>query len=318
MKTVYVTTMMLTALLMLILPLSGKRIEAQSQISEAVSAEVQETNQDPNQKIRILITDTGEIEELDVEDYLFGVVSAEMPALYHEEALKAQAVVAYTYFLNKKEQSGAEYDITDDFTKDQAFVTVKSAREKWGDKADEYENKIRRAIKSVLYKKITYEGRPILAVYHAISSGKTENVSEIWGGEYPYLISTDSSFDTNAKNYETVVTLTAEEVVEKLASKVTITDKGQNCFSETKKTEAGSVKTILAGGTTLSGADVRSALELRSANFDVVFENGIYTFTVRGYGHGIGMSQNGANCLAEQNKTYEEIINHYYTGCKIE
>lgn len=315
MKTVYITTMMLTALLMLILPLSGKRVEAPEKTSEVISSEVKEQKKE---EIRLLITETGEIEKLSVQDYLFGVVAAEMPALYHEEALKAQAVVAYTYYLNKKGQSGSEYDITDDFTKDQAFITASAAREKWGDKADEYENKIKSAVKSVLYKKITYGGNPILAVYHAISSGNTENVSYLWSGEYPYLVSVDSSFDKEAKNFETVVTFSADEVAEKLASKVTITDKEQNVFSDAQKTEAGSVKTILAAGTTLTGADVRGALELRSANFDVSFEGGVYTFTVRGYGHGIGMSQNGANYLAGQGKTYDQIINHYYTGCKIE
>lgn len=314
MKTVYITTMMLTALLMLILPLSGKKIEVKEKTSEVISTEIQEESEE----IRLLITKTGEVEKLKVEDYLFGVVAAEMPALYNDEALKAQAVVAYTYYLNKKEQSGADYDITDDFTKDQAFITRSDARSKWGDQADEYENKIKSAVKSVLYKKITYDGRPILAVYHAISSGKTENVSDLWGGEYPYLVSVDSSWDSEAKNFETTVTLSFDEVARKLASKVTLTDKENNCFTDPKKTENGSVKTILVGGTTLSGADVRTALELRSANFDVAFEGGNYTFTVRGYGHGIGMSQNGANYLAGQNKTYEEIINHYYTGCKIE
>lgn len=317
MKTVYITTMMITAILMLLLPLAGKGNEAEENTSNTSQAVSQKVNEAENE-IRVLISGTGEIEKLKTEDYLFGVVAAEMPALYEEEALKAQAVVAYTYFLNKKEQSGAEYDITDDFTKDQAFITKKEAREKWGSGADEYEKKIRNAIKAVLYKKITFESRPILAVYHAISPGKTENVADVWGGQYPYLVSVDSSWDKEAKNYQTKVTLTAKEVAEKLSSKVSITDFENNLFSDAKTTDAGTVKSITVGGVTLSGADVRAALGLRSAIFEVDFKDGAYIFTVRGYGHAIGMSQYGANCLAEQNKTYEEIINHYYTGCKIE
>lgn len=313
MKTVYITSMVLTALFMLIVPLCAKGAEPTQNSSQAVSEKVSN-----EEEIRVLISETGKVETIKTEDYIFGVVAAEMPALYEEEALKAQAVVAYTYFLNKKEGYGGEYDITDDFTKDQAFVSLKEAREKWGSGADEYEKKIRKAIRAVSGKKITYEGKPILAVYHAISSGKTENVSEVWGGQYPYLVSVDSSFDKNAENYESSLTLAAEELKEKLAAKVSIADLTVNCFSDFNRTSAGSVKTVSVCGVSLSGSDIRSTLGLRSADFDVSFADGKYTFTVRGYGHGIGMSQQGANYLAQQNKTYEEIINHYYTGCKIE
>ena len=316
MKKMFVILIIISSIILL-LPLSvmSKNEETKSVEMSNTSLKVEKEQKDT---FNVLDKQSGKVVKMDVDEYIFSVVAAEMPALYEEEALKAQAVVAYTYFLNKKEGYGGEYDITDDFTKDQAFVSLKDAREKWGSGADEYEKKIRKAIRAVSGKKITYEGKPILAVYHAISSGKTENVSEVWGGQYPYLVSVDSSFDKNAENYESSLTLTAEELKEKLAAKVSIADLTVNCFSGFNRTSAGSVKTVSVCGVSLSGSDIRSALGLRSADFDVSFADGKYTFTVRGYGHGIGMSQQGANYLAQQNKTYEEIINHYYTGCKIE
>jgi stage II sporulation protein D len=311
--------LLLLALVLLVCPVAAMGeektdiVEKQKSSDETQAAEVSE-----NDSILVLSSSTNKVTEIELFEYVVGAVAAEMPATYHSQALKAQAVVAYTYFLNKKEGYGGEYDITDDFTKDQAFVSLLDARKKWGSGADEYEKKIRKAIKAVKGQKITYEGKPILAVYHAVSSGKTENVSEVWGGRYPYLVSVDSSWDKEADNYESSLTVTAEELKEKLASKVGITDLTAKCFSNFQRTSAGSVKTVSVCGVSLARSDIRSALGLRSADFDVEFADGKYTFTVRGYGHGIGMSQQGANYLAKQNKNYREIINHYYTGCTIE
>lgn len=318
MKTIYISTLMITAMLMLVLPLCAKTVpklptSALPQTSVPAATVPKETS------VRVKLTQSGEIKTFTLEDYLFGVLAAEMPALYEKEALKAQTVAAYTYFLRKYETGGAkDYDISDDYTVDQAFITPQTAREKWGSSADEYENKLRGAVSEVLYKKLTYEGVTASTVYHAISGGVTENAAEIWGGNYPYLISADSSFDKSAENYLTTVSFTHDEIKDKLSSVGSVEDSGTNCFSEIVRTSAGSVKSLKVGGNKISGADLRKTLGLRSADFDVAFENGKYTFTVRGYGHGIGMSQYGANCMAKQGKNYEQILLHYYSGCKIE
>ena len=316
MKTVYTTTLMITVVLMLLIPLcAARRVPAADKTEQVLSGQVAK-GQD---RVKVMEKETGSIAEYSLNDYLFGVVSAEMPALYENEALKAQAVAAYTYLLCKTESNVAEdYDITDDYTVDQAFITPEKAREKWENSADEYENKIRSAIDAVLYKKITYDGRPISAVYHAISGGKTENASDIWGGEYPYLVSVDSSFDKLAENYLSTATFTAEELKNALSSVAELVDTGSDCFSDIKRTASGSVMTLSVSGQTVKGSEIRKILGLKSADFDVVFVEGTYTFTVRGYGHGIGMSQNGANYMAMQGKTYEEILKHYYSGCQIE
>ncbi len=316
MKTVYVSTLMVLAVCMLLFPLVSASPAVSGQSSQAVNGHAS-IPESPPITVRVKLSESGEIRAFSLEDYLFGVVSAEMPALYENEALKAQAVASYTYFLSKRGLS-TEYDITDDFTVDQAFITAEKAREKWGEGADEYENKIRSAVRSVMGQKITYNGEIISAVYHAISGGRTENATDIWGGDYAYLVSVDSSWDKLATGYLSNASFTADEIKTKLSPLVTVTDTSVNCFGEMTKTSAGGVKTVTVAGQQVSGSDVRLALGLKSADFDVSFADGKYIFTVRGYGHGIGMSQNGANYLAQQGKTYREILKYYYTGCEVE
>ncbi len=319
MKTVYLSSMMVCALLLLVFPLTAAT-NPDKPFSLQASVDTSWPYDDvKDEKVKVLMSATGEIEEFSLEDYLFGVVAAEMPALYESEALKAQTVAAYTYYLRKSETHASDgYNISDDYTVDQAFVTPEAAAEKWGDGAKEYEQKIRSAVKSVLGLKLTYNGALASTVYHAISSGKTENAQDVWGGDYPYLISVDSSFDKLASGYLSTTTKSAEEVKTALSSLVEISDLSINCFSDPVRSEAGGIKTISVAGKSVSGSDVRRLLSLRSTDFDVAFDGSSYTFTVRGYGHGIGMSQNGANYMAQQGKTYSDILLHYYPGCKIE
>ncbi len=318
MKTVYLTAMMVLAVLMLILPLSANADITEDDASAPVQSVMTPADKIPEEEVRVKLTASGEVITLSAEDYIFGVVAAEMPALYETEALKAQAVAAYTYYIKKSAASSEDYDISDDYTVDQAFITAAAAEEKWGEEAEIYEKKIRDAVNSVLYKKICYKGEPISAVYHAISSGKTEKAADIWGGDYPYLSAVDSSFDKLSENYLSTAQFTTEELKKALSGIVSVTEAEGNGIADIKRTDSGSVTALTVWGKSISGSELRKALGLRSADFDVEFKDGVYTFTVRGYGHGIGMSQNGANYLAMQGKTYEEILLHYYQGCNIE
>ena len=191
------------------------------------------------------------------------------------------------------------------------------AREKWGNDADTYENKIKTAIKSVAGKKITYNSKVILAVYHAISSGNTESALDIWGGSYDYLVSVESLGDKLSPNYLTTAEFSVEDLKTKLSSIAQFSGEPKDYFGEITRTGSGSVRTVNLCGKTLSGSDIRAALDLRSANFEVGFSTDKFIFTVKGYGHGIGMSQYGAHYMAMQGKTYEEILKHYYKGCEI-
>jgi len=259
------------------------------------------------------------ISKISAEDYIFGVVAAEMPALYEEEALKAQAVAAYTFALSRKaENSEKDYDITNDHTIDQSFITEAKAREKWGSNADTYIEKIKNAVNDVKDYVILYDGKIITSVYHAISGGKTEDSNNVWGVSLPYLKPVSSEGDKLAENYITVVELSSQELKEKLRGIAKIDDTKQNIFKNITRTNSGTVKKITAGSTELTGANIRAALELRSSNFKVDFKEGNYKFTVYGYGHGVGLSQNGANYMAKQGFNFKEILAHYYSGCKIE
>ena len=268
-------------------------------------------------KIKVLKDD--KVSEFSTNDYLFGVIAAEMPALYEKEAIKAQAVAAYTFACYKK--SGADnskYDITAEGDTAQCFITRKEAAARWGEKAEEYSKKIDECISSVLGEVLTYDNEPIFAAYHAISPGVTNSCKDVWGKDIPYLISVDSTGDALAANYLSESTFSRQEITEKLKSIATPSQDGTNYFSNIKAASTGLVTSIDFCGKTVAGAQIRELLGLRSSNFTINYAEDKFTFTVKGYGHGVGMSQTGANYMAKQGKTYDEILLHYYNGATLQ
>lgn len=262
---------------------------------------------------------SGNIEKISAEDYIFGVLAAEMPALYETEALKAQAVAAYTFACRRKYSSNNKgYDISTDYTVDQAYITEEDARKKWGDDADKYVEKLRNVVKETAGYVVTYKGNIALTVYHSVSSGRTEKASDIWGGNIEYLVSVDSSGDRLADNYLSTATFTAQEFSEKLKSLCEFSSEAEKWLGKSSCTDSGHVKSIEICGKEVSGSDVRSALTLPSSTFDISFRDGVFTVVCKGYGHGVGMSQYGANIMAQQGSDFKEILCHYYTGCKVE
>lgn len=261
---------------------------------------------------------TDKITNYSAEDYLFGVVAAEMPATYETEALKAQAVAAYTFACRRKTANREQpYDITSDPATDQNFMCEEVARSCWGERADEYAEKIRDCVQSVVGETVTYNGEPALTVYHAVSSGMTEAAVNVWGKEIPYLVAVDSSADRLAKNYRSTVTLTVTETAEKLKNLCTLSGNADKWFGNFERSPSGRVLHLTANGTKLTGEQIRSALNLHSADFTVEYKDETFTFEVCGYGHGVGMSQNGANEMAKQGSTYLEILKRYYVGCEV-
>lgn len=303
------------ATLLLILPLT---VLGQPSKIENVSISVKVEDITPSKSFKILISDTEEITEISYDDYIFGVVAAEMPALYEPEALKAQAVAAHTFALHRKATNSSKpYDITDDFTVDQAFITEEKAREKWGEKADEYITKIKGAVKDTKNLALTYNGEIALSVYHAISFGKTEDCKNVWGSSRPYLISVSSAGDKLSPNYISQKSITLAEF-KALFKDLKLTDKPSDYFKDIKKTDADGIESVTICGNKITGSEIRKKLELRSSCFDVEYKDGAFHFTVYGYGHSVGMSQFGANYMAQQGADFEEILCHYYQGCKIE
>ncbi|MBO5797010.1 MAG: SpoIID/LytB domain-containing protein, partial [Clostridia bacterium] len=195
-------------------------------------------------------------------------------------------------------------------------------RARWGDKFEEYYQKLCDAVDAVYGQRILYEGEPILAVYHAMSAESTEKSSVIWGKDLPYLQSVKSPGDTLAPTYESVVTVPVTAFAEGVkALGVTLSGDaaGWMDIAGITRSPAGTVTAVRVGDKTLTGRQLRGAFDLRSAVFTVEYraESG-FIFTVHGYGHGVGMSQYGANCLAEQGKTWREILEYYYTGVTIQ
>ena len=317
MRKFFILSVFLLALLLL-LPLSAL---TENPISTPVLAEsdVAAKNSNPEsatETFKVKITESEKIVVLTREEYLFGVVAGEMPALYEEEALKAQAVCAYTFLKwRQKENRDKDYDITDNYQIDQCYISKTEAFEKWGAKADEYEQKINSVIESVKGEILTYNGEIILSVYHAVSGGVTESAKNVWGKDYPYLQSVSSIGDKLSPNYITTTDATKENIESGFG--ITVPTGLKGTFTDFKRTEAGCVKTLRIGGKEFTGSEVREILKLKSTNFSVSLKDNTFTFTVYGYGHGVGMSQNGANYMAQQGSDYKEILSHYYTGTKI-
>ena len=276
-------------------------------------------NTDSGDTFKVKLGEDDTIIELSTRDYIIGVVCAEMPAEYSKEALKAQAVASYTFALyRKQENKDRDYDITDSTTPDQAYMTDGEFRKREGAKYEENKEKITAAVDAVLGQVITYEGKIVLPIYHDISGGKTESAVALWGGRYPYLQSVESVGDLLSPNYLSSKTVTAEELKTALKSHgITFKGDGGNWFSNIKRSESGSVLTIEVCGSVLKGSELRTALGLRSANFDVSYSDGSFEFSVRGHGHGVGMSQYGAQFMALQGSDYKEILKWYYRGCEI-
>lgn len=274
--------------------------------------------------IRLLHTLTGNIEEINLDEYLYGVVSSEMPADFDIEALKAQAVVARTYTIYKI-KSGNKHenaDICDDSKCCQAWISKEDRLNKWDeDKRESNWNKIVNAVNDTKGKIITYNNEPINAFFHANSGGITEMPINVWGGSgYPYLQSVSTSGEENYSQYSSEVILTKNELENKIKEKYNdfqIDWNQEKSIEILEYTNGNRVKTIKIGNKNLAGVEIRTILGLKSANFEVNIQDDNVKFNVKGYGHGVGMSQTGADSLAKQGKNYEEIIKHFYIGIEI-
>lgn len=266
------------------------------------------------QTIRVLKSNN-QVEVLNLEDYLIGVVSSEVPASFEEEAIKAQTVAARTYALKQIEnKTNLSYDVTDD-TRTQVYQTDEQLREKWQSNYDTYINKIKKCIKETEGEYVTYNDEIIYAFFFSTSNGKTEDNKNVFGKDLPYLKVVDSSFDeSETSGFTSIKTLRLSDFYSKLGLNY---NENLNITDEIL-TESGRVSSIKINGTEFKGRDFQNKLSLRSNDFKIEQKEGNVVITTKGFGHGVGMSQYGANALAKQNKTYEEILKYYYQGTKIQ
>ncbi len=268
-------------------------------------------------QVPVLHTDTNEIVCENLEDYLVGVVAAEMPASFHREALCAQAVAARTYILNRMESGEKSPDHPDaavctDSTHCKAWFSKEYMEESLGETwLSESYPKILEAVESTRGEILLYEQMPIVAVFHSTGSGKTENAEDVWGGALPYLRSVESAGDLDSPKFSSTTTVSKDEICKTLG--VLIPTVGTYTRSE-----GGSVLAVDIGGFLFKGTDIRSYFHLNSANFEIEETETDFIFHVKGNGHGVGMSQYGANGMAQSGSTYPEILKTYYTGVEIE
>ncbi|MCI8587749.1 MAG: stage II sporulation protein D, partial [Clostridia bacterium] len=268
--------------------------------------------------VKLLHTATGEVEELNMDEYLYGVVSAEMPASYDKEALKAQAIVARTYTIYQIRNSPDKHvgaGMCDSYACCQAWISKEERLNKW-EEAERESNwqKIVSAVDETSGKIVTYGGTPINAFFHSNSGGITESSVNMWGGiDYPYLKSVQTSGEDGYSQYSSNVTITNEDLLNKIKEKysnIEIDFTNNESIKIIDYTESNRVRTVRFGNVEMAGTEARTLLGLKSTNFEISRTDNDVTFSVIGYGHGVGMSQTGADSMAKSGSNFEEIIKH--------
>lgn len=290
---------------------------------ETVANEIEKFDYGKYSSINLLHRDTGEVEQIDLDTYLYGVVASEMPATFELEALKAQAVVArtYTIYQIKNGSKHENADVCDSSYCCQAWISKENRMARWEeDKAEEYWNKILEAVNTTKGKIIFYEGEPINALFHSNSGGSTEISLNVWGGNFPYFQTVETSGEESYSSYSSEVEISKDDLIKKMLERYSdfkIDFSDNNCINIEEYTSSGRISKISIGNKQISGVEARSIFGLKSAKFNFeILENSI-KFSVLGYGHGVGLSQCGSDVLAKNGKNYEEIIRYYYKDVEI-
>lgn len=289
---------------------------------------ISEVEKEAGQKITVYNTDKGKVEEMELEDYIKGVLPAEMPADFHTEALKAQAVAARTYtyykyrqYENNPDSAPAEHMgavVCTNSAHCEAYLDKEALKEKHGKEwINNYYDKIIKAVDDTKNEIMMWENEPILAVFHSSSSaGRTESSKDVWGSELPYLVSVESAGETDYDGFYSTVSFSNDEFRQIISDNFSINlseDKG-SWFGGVSLTDGGAVKAITIGGVDIDGTKIRTAFGLRSTCFYITDGGNEVVFNVEGFGHGVGMSQYGAQSMAQNGSTYVDILNKYYSG----
>lgn len=289
------------------------------------SEQSQLPTQAPQTVIKLYHHKTKQIEQLALEEYIKGVVAAEMPAEFQDEALKAQAVAARTYAISHMKAFGGnglaqtEADISDDIQVGQAWLSTAELEDKWGKAAYAvYWPKISRAVDATMGIVATFQGELIRAVFHSTCGERTASAQEVWGFDYPYLQSVSCRWDSLSPRYHDTKHMALATAAETLGTDIDVRPVfGSSAGSRIEileKTTSGRVQRVQIGQRTFSGQEVREKLNLRSTNFQMAIEDGQLVVTTIGYGHGVGLCQYGANGMAQEGRSYQDIIRYYYQG----
>ncbi len=320
----FLTLILLSGIVILVLPvalLKDNLPASQIPFSTENSEESTEASSEDVDTVTVFRSVENTNVEVDFFEYVCGSVAAEMPLSYHEEALKAQAVACYTNALRLKTSSKntAPYHISDDSSVHQGYLTEEERKEKWGEDFDKYEAKLKNIVEQVENEALYYDNELCIAAFHAICNGKTESAETVWGEKVPYLVSVKSTGDNLSPQYSSTVVFQKQEFL-KHTEKLDITEditSLKNIIKITEKSKTGTVLKATVNKKEYSGEEIRKAYSLRSAVFTVECTKSSVTFNVTGYGHGVGMSQYGADFMARQGSTYDEILKHYYKNAEL-
>ena len=279
--------------------------------------------------VSLLLTESGQTVELPLAEYLTGVLAAEVSPRFAAEALCAQAVVARTFTLRRMENSAAAAEtrghaaaVCDDPGHCQAYRGSGSRRAGWGSRFAEYEDNCRRAVAATADQVLVYEGALAATFYHSVCGGRTASAAEVWGRAYPYLIPVKCRWDADAPRYEEMVTLPLAELPQRLGDGTTpcvAIAEGETADELPRargKTESGRVATVDYGGLTFKATEFRRKLGLNSTDFELRREGELLAVRTRGFGHGVGLCQHGANGMAAAGYDCRRILAHYYPGCE--
>lgn len=263
--------------------------------------------ENPPQAIKVKNTATNEILTLEMEKYIIGVVAGEMPASFELESLKAQAIAARSYAYYKVKQANDIYNLTND-TNSQVYLTEEQMKAKWQNQYDYYYAKVKEAVDATKDMVLTFNDQIISAYYFAMSNGYTENALNVFNEDKSYLVSVESKEDISHRNYSVTKNFTRDIFCDKL---------NINCsnlvINKIVRNNTKHVDYIIINNQQFKGTTFRKLLGLRSTDFDINIKGDNISIITRGYGHGVGMSQYGANLMAKEGKTYDEILAHYYT-----
>ncbi len=265
---------------------------------------------------------TNDVSMVNIEEYLVGVLAAEMPAAYEPDALMAQAVAARSYILSKMDAVNSDHSnatICTDPNHCKGWISKEESFAKWKpEERKENWKKLQKVVTATRGEYMIYDDEVVEAFFFATSGGKTENSEDVWSTSLPYLRSVESPEDENGTNYRSTAVFTFNEFYSRISPYAGNFPKGgAPSISAPRRTEGGSIAEITVCGKTFRGSEIRSIFGLKSANFTVTVLDDKVRFDVVGYGHGVGMSQTGANEMAKNGKKYTEILQHYYTNIQI-
>ena len=292
---------------------------AQSAVSATTTAE---TTAKPDNTISVFSHNDKSVTEVDITDYVCGCLAAEMPLSFHDEALKAQAVACYSFALwikNNADNPKSELaDVTDSPDTHQAYLNESQLKEKWGNEFPQNYKKIKKIVSSVSGQYLAFDNEPIMAVYHSLSPGKTQSAENVWGNDIPYLRSTTAPGDKLSPEYQSSVTLDLNQIKQAVQKNKSYKfNLKANPIGEIKETDSGYVESAEIYSVVMNPKELRALFGLKSPFFSLKKTDNSVTFTVYGYGHGVGMSQYSADYMARQGSDYKEILNHFYKGATL-